>query len=410
MSDLVSVSRTNPADPISADERIIELDALRGIALFGVLVANLVLFSISNNISTDTQQGTMFAVEANRIVLFAVLWLIDDKASTLFAILFGAGFWLQISRLKTKGAGAQRVYLRRLLILLAIGLANLFLIWPWDILQQYALVGIILLAIHRLPSRRLLLLGLALSISGKPLIDWFFQANGSRASSDALVYSEEAIQNRQNAYLGTGYQDWVGETAILVWNDYLLSGAALGWAAYVLGRFLFGVYLMQGVWIERSSTRPLLLRRATIALLSIGLLLEAARSAILLGFFDTSQWMGTALQAVGAPVLALGYAGAILLLCCAPLGNTLLRPFAAVGQMALTNYLTQGFFIAFLLYGHSGGLALAGRLSPCLALTCAIPFFVFQAVLSRFWLTQFQRGPVEAFWRWGTYARAFRYP
>jgi len=410
MSDLVSGRPTNSADPISTGERLIELDALRGVALFGVLVANLVLFSISNNISTDTQQETMFAVQANRIVLFAVLWLIDDKASTLFAILFGAGFWLQISRLKAKGAGAQRVYLRRLLILLAIGIANLFLIWPWDILQQYALVGIILLAIHRLPSRWLLLLGLPLAIAGKPLIDWAFQANGARAASDALVYSDEAVQNRQSAYLETSYQDWVNETAILVWNDYLLSGAVLGWAAYVLGRFLFGMYLMQGGCIERSATQPILLRRATIALLSIGWLLEATRSAIQLGFFDSSQWMGTALQAIGAPVLALGYAGVILLLCCTPSGKTLLRPFADVGQMALTNYLTHGFFIAFLLYGHSGGLALAGRLSPCLALTCAISFFVFQAVLSRFWLTQFQRGPVEAFWRWGTYARAFRYP
>ncbi|MEO0500075.1 MAG: hypothetical protein AAF205_05890, partial [Pseudomonadota bacterium] len=102
------------AHAIVPGERIEELDILRGFALLGVLVANLVIFSASNNISTDAQQQGFIVSQSNRVALFLVSWLVDDKANTLFAVLFGAGFWIQWQRLNDRGAQAMSIYLRRL--------------------------------------------------------------------------------------------------------------------------------------------------------------------------------------------------------------------------------------------------------------------------------------------------------
>ena len=384
------------AGPVSSSERIIALDAVRGFALLGVLVANLVLFSISNNVSTDMQQEAMFADPLNRFVLFAVLWLVDDKASTLFAILFGAGFWLQLSRLRSRGSHAASLYLRRLLILFLFGVANLFLIWPWDILQQYALVGLVLLALRAISTRLALVLGVLLAIAGKPVVDWLFDQAGWRAAADAQVYSDHAIAQRQKAYLEGGYLDWLRETSLLVWNDYLLSGAILGWAAYVLGRFLIGMVLMRENAVERLVKDPRRLGAATIVLMTLGLALEAIRAAVLLGFLSAPEFIRVVCQAVGAPALAVAYAGLILMALRSDIGRLLFTPIMKVGQMALTNYLAQGLFVGLLLFSQGPGLALAGQLSPGSAALCATGFFALQVLLSHIWLANFQRGAVRS--------------
>ena len=80
-------------------------------------------------------------------------WLVADKANTIFAFLFGLGFYLQMQRLQLRGVDFERLYKRRLTVLLFIGFLHLFFVWTWDILHLYALAGFILLPLRRLSNR-----------------------------------------------------------------------------------------------------------------------------------------------------------------------------------------------------------------------------------------------------------------
>ena len=105
------------------------------------------------------------------------------------------------------------------------------------------------------------------------------------------------------------------------------------------------------------------------------------------------------------PVLATGYMAALVSLYHSRLGARLLAPFAWIGRMALTNYLTQSFVIAFVLFGVGPGLALAGKIGTTALLGIVIVFYVAQMLFSRWWLQRFAYGPVEWLWRALTYGK-----
>ncbi|MEM8827155.1 MAG: DUF418 domain-containing protein [Pseudomonadota bacterium] len=400
--------RVPSARAIVPAERIEELDILRGFALLGVLVANLVIFSASNNISTDAQQQGFIVSQSNRIALFLVSWLVDDKANTLFAVLFGAGFWIQWQRLNKRGAPAMPIYLRRLSILFLIGVLNLFLLWPWDILQQYALVGLLLVLLRNLPAKIMLVAGGALALAGRPLLGWWRERSGLSEWAEATAFSADAVARRQAAYTDGNYIDWVEETARLVLTDYLAGGLIAVWALYVLGRFLLGAYLIRAGWLRRAIDDPKLLRRTCLAALVVGLSLEGAHAAMIWGYAAGPDWLVTVLHAPGSLILALGYASALVLANRRGVLRRLALLFAPVGQMALTNYLVQGVFIGAILYGFHGGLGFAGRLEPAAAAIAAMAAFVVQAAVSHWWLLRHRRGPIETLWRWGTYGTRAR--
>ena len=82
-----------------------------------------------------------------------------------------------------------------------------------------------------------------------------------------------------------------------------------------------------------------------------------------------------------------------------------MAPFAASGRMALTNYLTQSFVIAFVLFGVGPGLALAGKIGTTALLGIVIVTYAAQVLFSRWWLGRFAYGPMEWVWRALTYGK-----
>ena len=129
------------AAPISAGERVELMDVLRGVALFGVFLVNLTQFASVNVMSTEQQLLSLPTAPID-LTLYDVLgWLFFDKANTIFAFLFGLGFFLQMQRLEARGVDFDVVYLRRLGVLLVIGLIHVVFVWAWDILAFYRLTG-----------------------------------------------------------------------------------------------------------------------------------------------------------------------------------------------------------------------------------------------------------------------------
>jgi uncharacterized protein len=368
--------RTAPLEPVLPDERIVELDVVRGFALFGVLLA----YAVWNlgGPPEDTYSAADHAV--NRLMLLTV----DSKAFSLFTFLFGLGFSIQLTRAQARGTNVAPVFRRRLLVLLGIGLVHAVLLRNGDILVPYAVLGFALLAARNAPSRTLVLLGVAS----------FLYPYLARAAWQAAGFP---LAERPDTE-GLGHLE-----GNFLWLRYWYAGAALNWPG-MLPLFFFGLYF------GRRPLRDSLGRPAR----ELGRILVGA--LVITGFAFAGRQMLTASWA-GAPPglarrvtlgllwnahawsLAAAYALAIVLLLRRPAARRVLAPLGAVGRMALTNYLLQ----AGLIVPVCIAFGLFDRVTPTLGLLLGLAVWAIQVPASAWWLKHFRFGPFEWIWRSLTY-------
>jgi uncharacterized protein len=393
---------------VRAAERVELMDVLRGVALFGVFLMNMAPFAGAPIMATEQQLLSLPTAGYDFALLDVLRWLIADKANTIFAFLFGLGFYLQMQRLQLRGDDFEALYKRRLTVLLCIGCVHLFFVWTWDILHLYAIAGFILLPLRRLSNRDLLGIGIILGLVGRTAqktLDEFFPGGswtglpGGYADSDILL--------RQQISESGDYFGLVANYFDLVFIDYLASGMIFGWLSYALGRFLVGAWVGRHGWIERAREFLPGWRRVRGWCLLPGLVAEAAAvmlsEATWLPEWKHREFLGECLHLVAVPVLATGYVAMIVVAFEGGRGRALLKPFAAVGRMALTNYLTQSLVIGFVLLGVGPGLALAGKIGTTAVTGIVVTFFALQIIVSRWWLSRFAYGPMEWVWRALTY-------
>ncbi len=393
-----------PPAPTSKGERYVVMDVLRGFALFGVMLVNITEMGGETILITTQQLAALPAADLNDALMFWVNLLVYDKANTLFAFLFGLGFWVQMQRLETRGAAFQTIYLRRILILLMIGVVHVLFFFAWDILHVYGIAAFILLLCRKLPDRALFWLGSGLLLFGKPLISWAFEVSGISGPFDAVWTAESAILARQAAAQSGSLLAFTSAMREMLYFEWLVNGALVAWIAYALGRFFMGAWIGSKGWIQNAHANLHLFRRWLWPLLIGGLLLESAH---LLGADMVSgtsfEPLLPGLHAIATPMIAAGYVcGLVVLFQARPL-SWLAKPFAPVGQMALTNYLLQSVAIILILIGWGPGLGLAGKAGVSTFLPFIIAFFAAQIVLSHLWLRVFAYGPLEWVWRALTY-------
>lgn len=398
------------AGPVSGSERIAELDVLRGIALFGVLTMNFVAFAGPGFGITEAQAAALPTATIDYYAYWGVRWLIGDKANTVFATLFGLGFYLQLQR-GTRKPGFESRYRRRLAWLLVFGVLNVLFLWMWDILHLYAIAGFFLLAMRRWRTRTLVGFGVVAALYSDKLQEWLVGAleiplpNAANYTSDAGILFRQALLNAGD------YPSIVVYWARFTWLDWLAGGAMVAWVVYALGRFALGAAIgRSGILDDIPRFVPLLRRIAWIAI-PAGLL-----AGFIIRLLYTDAWQpfgandalttfGKVLRSPAALLLAAGYCAAIVVALQRPLGKRLLGLFAPVGRMALTNYLAQGLLYGFILYGVGPGLGLAGRIGSFAVFLLCIAFFAFQTAFSHWWLARYRFGPMEWLWRTLTYGK-----
>jgi len=385
-----------------ARERIPALDVLRGIAVAGILFANVLVFFGLVFLPSE-RAAALPTAEADSIVRFLERVLVEGKFYSIFSLLFGIGFGLQLAR---GGEPALPRFRRRLRILLAIGAIHAFLIWSGDILMLYALLGFTLPWFARKSDPELLrwvviLLAIPTVLYALALAVWMLLGPAQAPSSAVMPAGILAIFER----IGTG-----GIKDAFIGNLLMVAGR---WADLfatmrfpkVLGMFVLGLWTVRaGLAISPSSHRPLLARWALLGW-AIGLPanLVGAWAAHHTSYLPPSAGalLGVAMQAVGFPMLALGYAATVGLLVVE--GRRLIGVFAPLGRMALTNYLMQSVICVVLSYGFGFGLWWRTGASTAVAIAAAI--IVVQIPLSAWWLSRYRFGPVEWIWRRFTYAR-----
>jgi uncharacterized protein len=392
------------ARPVAPASRIVEVDIVRGFALFGVLLVNMYGFgadSIAWNSPTDQ-------------LVFAIMHVFfESKSWTLFSMLFGFGFALQLQRAHARGVSILPPYLRRLVVLFAFGAAHA-LLYDGDILMLYAELGLGLLVVCRLPTRMLLLLAVGLMLVF-PL--------AHLATPERQPAGMEGIDNvaEARAWLEREQRTHVYATGslaeVVVYNASAIPANPLddvNWSDS--GLTAFAMFLL-GFSVGRSGVlRDIPGHAAPIARvrawgLGFGLAAMAAEQvlAATAGYAvfrpqqvgPGVQLTGDLLFAFGTTALALGYAATLVLAAQTPRGRAALAPLAGVGRLALTVYLTQTLIFTTLFYGYGFGQTF--RLGPIAVTTWAVVIFAVQIVACQWWLRRFRFGPMEWLWRSLTY-------
>lgn len=385
----------------SGKDRIELLDSLRGFALFGILLANILVFSGWALLSAD---GRTELAGANAAYWQQVLHkiLVDGKFYTLFSLLFGIGFALQLDRLGKRGADGLAIYRRRVLILLGIGLVHLFLIWDGDILVLYALMGLILPVFHRLSGRALLawsaVLIFVVPFAGIAVV----KAMGWPADGGLLALSDRIAIAIGDVDPKNGVE-WLRREDSRAWLAWVASGPFYSWGIKLMSwriAKVLGIMLI-GMWLGRRLAGGSLLNDRSLLLRAFALGLLIGLPASIAYGFQPGQLQSDWRSLVGTVPLALAYAAGFALAW--PRASSALGLLAPVGRMALTNYLAQSVICIIVFYGIF--LGYVGYWPPATIYAFAVALFATQLVFSRWWLSRHDQGPMEALWRRWTYGK-----
>ncbi|MHA7820338.1 MAG: DUF418 domain-containing protein [Erythrobacter sp.] len=392
------VTPAHPAD------RIIELDALRGLAVIGIVWMNVYAFALPlQAYANPVAYGGQGAID--RLVWAASFVFVEDKFRTLFAMLFGAGCLILLERAEVR---PMRAHYARMVVLFAIGFAHSVFLASNDVLRAYALAGLALPLIAHMKAHELAAIAIGLVtlhfaggmvLFGGAVLDVY----AGRASSDAALFAERRFGSDPAALayaleLGReGLGERVARRIAEFPNQFRLIAASipLNLAAMALGMAAWKSAMLKGEW----RTFQLQRLAAICALVAIPVLL-----ALLWWVADNAfpaAFAGAAALVLSAPfdmLLALAYAALAMAFFGA--GGEVIERLAAVGRLSLTNYLMTSLVLAAIF--ASWGLGLFGEVSRAQAF--AIGFIPIAAMLlwSPPWVARFGQGPFERAWRWAS--------
>jgi len=405
--------------PAKSAERIGSLDLIRGLAVMGILAANIVAFGQPFSAYMFPEAFLVPAADPGGWQWITQFVLIDGKMRGLFTLLFGAGLYLFMER--AWGRGATRwLQARRLVILLLFGIVHFFFIWRGDILMFYALAGLLALPFLKWAAKTQLMVGIIGYVLGAI-------AYGAMLGPLPLL-ADNALGDDPNsaeisASLEEGKQATFADDAVV--SELKRSGDYVGLTQHRLEEYAFKP--ISGFLFFGMETLPLIFigiaiyrlgffsgeinRRSMIMWGWIGLLVGAALHLLIalwvksLGF----SYYGTLAGFMGVsplPRLAMVLGLASLLVVYSPgWAGWLGQRIAAAGRAAFTNYL--GTSIVMLFVFHGWALGLFGELNrPQLYLVTALTW-VLILTWSKPWLERYRYGPLEWLWRCMTYGKRF---
>ena len=418
------MNENQPLDPTS---RIESIDVIRGWALLGILVINIMMFA--NPFEMSYNPSLMQTFERVDLTAFFVSWIgFEGSQRALFSMLFGASIVLLTSRLETgdRLEQAKSIYYRRTWLLIGFGMIDIVVfLWYGDILLLYGWLGLILYYARNSTPKKLItiasiivillmLVSIGLTAAVNFAEPFAAEVNEKLLAGEALTedeislreslgtiglippspeYLQSAIQERGGGYFSAFIPNlWfalelqvVDTLILLAWDAMAMM--LLGMAFYKLGVFnaelSFRAYLLMlvlgfGIGLSVNSYE----------------MVNSVSNEFRLTFIEWTYQIGRISTAIG-------YIGLFMLICKANLFGWLRDSLAAVGKMALTNYLMHSVIclILFVILGWYGKL----RFHEYYYVVIVI--WIFQIAFSRYWLSRHRYGPVEWLWRSLTYKK-----
>lgn len=372
--------------------RIESIDILRGIALLGIALVNVFGFNASffdfggfyNNLSDPVQQ----------YFYHIFISLTADKFIFIYSFLFGYGFYLQYQKYGEQGKHFNTYYKRRLFFLALFGVAHVLFLWAGDILLPYAIAGFILYSIRNVSNKILIVFGLFFYFF---ISFWLVLTLWIPLPTGMYSTCRECLNEALQIYPTGSYLE-CSSIRLLEYYSFRYNNIFY-YFPKILGVFTFGFLASKYKLHQRIQDHNIKWILIFVLVSSIGLIY----------YFKYESWVYKILPAesnfmdalfMGAYelmnlLIAMGYILLILIL--ASYKSSILKPFAYVGRMSLTNYIMQSALFSIIFYGW--GFGKFGMQAPTIFVWYAVGVFIFQLIFSYFWLRHYKQGPLEWLWR-----------
>ena len=388
------------------------MDSLRGFAILGIFIANLASFSFYE---PGPHTGRFFTRFDDQMFFLHTMF-IEGKFYSIFSFLFGWGIALQLARSKSTSISSVPFVKRRLLIMALLGLAHLILLWIGDIVLFYALLGFVLLMVRNWKDRPLLIAALILLLS--PILFYYLKIQFKWANAPANFMIEQAY--KYDAKLNNIQSDVEFFRTIHtldVWTNIKLNISGFFFRyndlffqsriSKVLGMFFLGYLMGRNERYKTILSNTKLLWTVAISCLAVAIPVSYiyARLHEQTGYRQLTfhgLWQTIAYAFSVAP-LAIAYICLLFLLAKAKIGEKILKQVRPVGKMAFSNYIMHSIIGVTVFTGI--GFAFDRQVGPVYFTLFALIVFLAQIVLSKFWLSHFQFGPIEWLWRSATYGK-----
>lgn len=414
--------------PVDQDERIYSLDILRGIVLLGILLMNINLFGLAKgdpSVAGGIQGLNLYTWMATNVFF-------EGTMRALFSLLFGVGMVVLTDRLEKQGGGIEvaNIYFRRTLWLIFFGLVHAYLLlWYSEILFDYGLMGLLLFSFRHIAPTKLVFIASFLLICGTI---WNYADHRSNIklqqeitlarqyTSQEKVLTKElkaayakweeneykhsvAYVNDYNDHMRKGYFQIVAFLAPVNFEDDTQWPYRFAlWDAFSM--MLLGIALFKWKVLTAEHSYKMYLWLIVMGY-GIGLSLNYYELQVILqSQFSSLGFSQASLTHYWSRLFSsIGHIGIIMIFCKLPVLRWLKTSLAAVGKMALTNYLMHSLICMIIFTGV--GFGLFGRLQRYELYYVVLGIWLLQLILSPIWLSHFRFGPAEWVWRSLTYLK-----
>ena len=416
--------------PVAEKERIRSIDTLRGLALLGILLLNIITFANPFAAYFDPRVDGADSGLNLAVAMAVDIWF-EGSFRAIFSMLFGAGLLIFIDKPSVDANVTKSLYYRRTILLVGFGLFNsYFLLWAGDILYAYGMTGLLLYFFRDFPARKLaqfaalifLLLSLLHTgqhINGRAIYAEYQTVASLPADSEISADQQQIldtwdlfqrqqfaapdqitgeIEARQGSYISnflvTAEINIVFQSVVFLINNLWDAGAMM----------LLGMAFMKWKILDASRSMSFYLKMTAIGF-GVGLTINTWEVVTYVSSGFEPFWAATARPSydVGRMAMAFGYIGLVMIICKLGILVWLRYALARVGQMALTNYLSQSLICNIIFMGF--GFGLFAQLERVEIYYVVFGVWVFQILFSIYWLKHYRFGPAEWLWRSLTYKK-----
>jgi uncharacterized protein len=419
-----TITNNTTLTSVQNTERIISLDVMRGIVLCGILIMNINGFGLAFGYNDPSVLGGDTGL--NLYTWMVTNLFFEGTMRALFSLLFGVGMFIFLDRLLKKDAGikAADIYFRRITWLLVFGLIHGYLLlWVGEILYNYALMGFLVYSFRNMVPKKLVLTALILLCFGtawnyndyRKDSEWFAKVQQAEISMVSGQELPKELKEAKDSWdkreaktspevtsefieeMHKGYFSVVKHQAPIMY-DFNVTDPYRGDLWDVLSMMLIGIALFR--WGLLSGAKPAFPFWLMVGIgYPIGIAINYYEMQLILdaNFSTLSFSQSNITYYWGRIFVAMGHVGLIMLFCKTPIFGWLKASLAAVGKMALTNYLMHSVICMFVFTGI--GFGLFGQLERFELLYVVFSIWIFQLILSPIWLQYFHFGPMEWVWR-----------
>ncbi|WP_151039917.1 DUF418 domain-containing protein [Bacillus safensis] len=387
----MNANKVAHGQPMSLRERVHFLDIVRGFALMGIILVNYFLI-------VDSAKG--FDMLSNDVFHNVVNWFASGKFITLFSFLFGVGFMIFMDRAAQKVDSPNKLFARRLTILLGFGLLHLTFVWIGDILAYYAVAGFLLLFFYKRTAKTILYWLITLFVIQllTPFFTMLLNTVSSGSSGKPDLADFELISHNSLTYLAS-----IGDR----WTDMVTMASSSFSTVYsMFFMFLLGVYFVKMEFFKNMEAKKTIWNRIWIIFAIAFLITQGSTIIAAVNPVENTLWTDivSALEQNGGLTGSMFYMSTLAMLFLhVPQLRGALMVFTKVGRMSLTCYLLHSIIGTMLFLKYGAGLA--DYLQPAGTFMIGLGVYVFLVLFSTLWLKRFKYGPMEFIWRQLTYGK-----